>query len=60
MQFNVYKIECDTTGLVYYGSTKDTLNRRLSKHKSSCKRYLEGTRKNYCTSYVNSSFDHHW
>ena len=51
MQFNVYKLTCDTTGLVYYGSTKNTLNTRLTKHKNSYKRYLEGTGKKDCTSY---------
>ena len=51
MQFNVYKLTCNETGLVYYGSTRETLNKRLSKHKNNYKRYLEGTEKDYCTSY---------
>ena len=31
----IYKIVCNTTGLVYIGSTITTLNRRLSGHKSN-------------------------
>ena len=30
----IYKIECDVTNLVYYGSTTGTLARRLSQHKN--------------------------
>ena len=31
-QGKIYKIECNITGEVYYGSTIDTLNRRLTLH----------------------------
>lgn len=51
MQFNVYKLECNITGLVYYGSTRQTLNQRLSEHKSKYKSYLKGTRKSSCSSF---------
>jgi len=36
-QGKIYKIVCNITGEVYYGSTIDTLNRRLTKHKQSRK-----------------------
>ena len=40
----IYKIECNVTGKVYIGSTcEPTLARRLTKHISSYKRYLNGT-----------------
>ena len=46
----IYKIECNVTGKVYIGSTcEPTLARRLTKHISSYKRYLNGTH-----SYVSS------
>jgi len=38
----IYKIVCDTTGLVYIGSTIQKLCERLSKHKDNYKRYLKG------------------
>tara|TARA_R110001592_G_scaffold340298_1_gene628392 strand:+ start:40 stop:783 length:744 start_codon:yes stop_codon:yes gene_type:complete len=38
----IYKIVCDTTGLIYIGSTVETLCRRLSGHRSDYKRYLKG------------------
>tara|TARA_R110001632_G_scaffold232377_1_gene373020 strand:+ start:418 stop:933 length:516 start_codon:yes stop_codon:yes gene_type:complete len=34
----IYKIVCNTTGLVYYGSTVQTLKRRLNGHKTDIKR----------------------
>jgi hypothetical protein len=42
----IYKIVCDTTGLVYIGSTVEALSRRLTKHKANYKYYL----KNNCNS----------
>ena len=33
----IYKIECNVTGEVYYGSTQQSLNLRMSGHKSGCK-----------------------
>ena len=38
----IYRIVCDTTGLVYIGSTVEALSRRLSGHKVAYKRYLKG------------------
>ena len=37
-------------GLDYYGSTEQTLNKRLNQHKSKYKKYLEG-KTNYLTSF---------
>jgi hypothetical protein len=34
----IYQIICDTTGLIYIGSTCESLSRRLSQHKSDNKR----------------------
>ena len=48
-QGKIYKIVCNTTGLVYVGSTCEPyLSRRLSNHVSNYKAYLKG--KNYYTS----------
>lgn len=41
----IYKIESLSTGLVYYGSTVDTLSRRLSGHKTNYAAYLNGKNK---------------
>jgi hypothetical protein len=38
----IYKITCNETGEVYYGSTTLSLNRRILMHKSLCKRWKEG------------------
>lgn len=38
----IYKIQCNVTGEVYYGSTQQSLNRRISNHKSKCKGWKEG------------------
>lgn len=38
----IYKIKSPTSDLVYYGSTIQSLKRRLSKHKSDYKRWLSG------------------
>ena len=46
----VYKIVCKVTGLVYIGSTTQCLLQRLSEHKSTYRRYLNGTY-NYVTSF---------
>jgi hypothetical protein len=37
----IYRIQCNITGLVYIGSTINTLASRLSGHKSGYKRYLK-------------------
>lgn len=46
----IYKLECCITGEVYYGSTQYSLNKRMTEHKSNCKRWKEG-KTNYTTSY---------
>lgn len=44
----IYKIECFTTGLVYYGATcEPTLARKLAGHKSNYERYKTGKSKVY-------------
>ncbi len=45
----IYKIECNITKKVYYGSTKDFVS-RISVHKSQCKLF-ENTNKSYISSY---------
>jgi len=48
----IYKIVCDTTGLIYVGSTTSIrLCQRLAKHKCDYKRYLEGKRDRGMTSF---------
>ena len=57
----IYKIVCNVTGLIYVGSTTLELNIRLSRHKSSYKRYLAGKHA-YITSFKvleNDDFDIH-
>ena len=46
----IYKLECCITGEVYYGSTQQSLSKRMSEHKSSYKHWKEG-KTNYTTSY---------
>jgi hypothetical protein len=46
----IYKIVCNETGEVYYGSTQRSLNNRMIGHKASCKRWKEG-KTNYITSF---------
>lgn len=46
----IYKIVCNVTGDVYYGSTIQSLKRRLTKHKVDYKRYLNGKTR-YVTSF---------
>jgi len=46
----VYKIYCNQTGECYYGSTEQTLSRRLTKHKQDYKKWKKGN-KNYTTSF---------
>lgn len=47
----IYKIVCNETQEVYYGSTtKQSLNRRITEHKSAFKRWKDG-RTNYITSF---------
>jgi len=46
----IYKLVCNVTGLVYYGSTVQSLKVRLSDHKKNYKRYLNGKYR-YTTSF---------
>ena len=46
----IYKLVCNVTGDVYYGSTIKNLNDRLCNHKYDYKQYLKGKR-NYYTSF---------
>jgi len=48
----IYKIVCNTTGLIYYGSTiEPTLARRLATHKGIYNSWKKGARKNIITSF---------
>lgn len=38
----IYKIVCNKTGLCYYGSTTQTLTKRLGDHKSAYRHFLRG------------------
>jgi hypothetical protein len=38
----IYKITCNETGEVYYGSTQRSLNKRMIEHKTNCKRWKKG------------------
>ncbi len=49
--FNVYKLSCNKTGQIYYGSTEETIERRLQGHESKYKCHLEGTQ-SYCSSFI--------
>ena len=47
-QGKIYKIECNVTGLIYIGSTcKKKLSGRMTEHRSSYKKYLNGKKKYY-------------
>ncbi len=47
----IYKIVCNITGKVYYGSTcEPTLARRLAKHAGNYKRWSQGKNESYVTS----------
>jgi len=47
----IYKIVCDTTNLVYIGSTTEKyLSRRLEAHKQGYRRFKEGQSNRCCTS----------
>ena len=39
----IYKIECNINGEVYYGSTQQSLNRRMTGHQKDHKRWKNGT-----------------
>lgn len=48
----VYKVECNVTGLIYYGSTIQKLNVRVNKHRYNCNLYhANNNPRIYCTSF---------
>ena len=46
----IYKITCNETGEIYYGSTQCSLNKRITEHKCTYKRWKEGN-KTFCSSF---------
>ena len=38
----IYKIYDNTNGNIYYGSTKESVSKRMTKHRDSYKKYMEG------------------
>ena len=46
----IYKITCNKTGKLYFGSTTETVSRRLTKHKNNFNRFLNG-KSHYVTSF---------
>lgn len=46
----IYKLSCNKTNKCYFGSTKDTINGRLSDHKHDYNRYLD-EKYHYVTSF---------
>ena len=47
----VYKIFDNTNGNVYYGSTKETISRRISRHRSQYNEWIGGKRRYGCKSF---------
>lgn len=47
----IYKIVNDENDLVYFGSTKQKLCKRMGVHRAMLKRYEEGKTNNFCSSY---------
>jgi len=48
---SIYKLASNQTSLVYIGSTTQKINRRLSGHKTDYTRFMNGTRKDSCSSF---------
>ena len=46
----IYKLVCNETNMVYYGSTQQSLDKRIRGHKSGCKEWKAGKRR-YTTSF---------
>ena len=53
----IYMIESKIGNVRYYGSTVQTLKQRLTKHKTDKKRYEEGKKTSYKTSYQILDYD---
>ena len=51
MSYHIYKIKSLQTDKIYIGSTKKTLEKRLSEHKSKYKIWIKDNTKNYLTSF---------
>jgi len=47
----IYRLWSPSANLFYYGSTINTLSRRLVNHRAKYKQYLEGKSKNYMSSF---------
>ena len=50
MKIIIYKIFCNKTNKCYIGSTTMSLNKRINKHRSDCKLFIEGKKINKCSS----------
>ena len=50
MKIIIYKIFCNKTNRCYIGSTTMTIKKRINKHKSDCKLFLENKKINKCSS----------
>ena len=50
MKVIIYKIFCNKTNKCYIGSTTMTIKKRINKHKSDCKLFIEGKKINKCSS----------
>jgi len=47
----IYKIYDNTNGNIYYGSTKESVSRRMTKHRNNYKRYIIEGKGNYTKSF---------
>ena len=60
----IYKIVCNDTNEVYYGSTTQRLSQRIAQHMSCLKRHQKGyVQSNYCSSYQileRGNFSYEW
>lgn len=50
MKIIIYKLFCNKTNKCYIGSTTTKLNKRINKHKSDYKLFIEGKQINKCSS----------
>ena len=50
MKIIIYKIFCNKTNRSYIGSTTMSIKKRINKHKSDCKLFIEGKKINKCSS----------
>jgi hypothetical protein len=59
-QGKIYKIVCNETGMIYIGSTVQTLKNRLHRHKSNYKSSLDGKTDCQCASFAIIQFDNYY